>query len=245
MKINEINNKEKIQAIKKFTGWAKQRLEITGTPKIKLTTNKKYVTDKRTFGTTSSNGEIWVYIENRNLADILRTLCHELVHFKQFSDGTAHDHMNEQQHQQIEDEANAMAGRLMRDYGKQHAEIYEGRTSSMQSAVAAALPATYAIPELKNQDPYLQYRFGVAMAGAKGAKKRSEDGVQTLSKESSWGENQIVVSSDPNIEQYIDDALKQLGIKGKRLISTKQSEETSNVGKTSVLKPFGGYPRKS
>jgi len=119
--------------------------------------------------------------------------------------------------------------------------IREGRTGSLQPDVAAALPATYAIPELPNQDPYLQYRFGVAMAGAKGAEKRREDGVASYEKESAWGENEIVVSFDPNIDKYIDDALGQMGLRGKKLISTIKSEETSDVDKMSPVKPFKGF----
>ena len=49
-----------------------------------------------------------------------------------------------------------------------HEFISEGRIGSIAPDVARALPATYVIPELPNQDPYLQYRFGVAMASAKG-----------------------------------------------------------------------------
>jgi hypothetical protein len=121
--------------------------------------------------------------------------------------------------------------------------ITEGRTGSLQPDVAAALPATYVIPELPNQDPYLQYRFGVAIAGAKGKKQREQDGVAPYSKESTWGENEILVSFDPDIETWIDDALHQMGMSGKRLISTVKSEETKDVGKASPLKSFKGYKK--
>lgn len=244
MRLNEITTvKHKIRTARKFVNWVSAQLGISKSPKIKFSNDKEQVKQKRTFGTTFPSGEIWVYVGKRNTADMLRTLAHELVHHKQFAAGTAHADMTEKQRLAVEDEANAIAGRLMREYGKQHVEIYEGRTGSLQADVAAALPATYAIPELKNQDPYLQYRFGVAMAGAKGAKKRAEDGVTEFSKESAWGENEIVVSFDPHIEEYIDDALAQMGLKGKKLISTRKSEETGDVGKNSPLKPFSGFGR--
>ncbi len=244
MKLNELTStKRKIRIAKDFVKWACDKLNITETPPIQYSDDKEQVRSKRTFGTTLPNGEIWVYVGERNTADMLRTLVHELVHFKQFSIGTAHETMSEKERLSVEDEANALAGRMMREYGKHNVDIYEGRTGSLQPDVAAALPATYAIPELKNQDPYLQYRFGVAMAGAKGAKQRMEDGVKEYSRESPWGENEIVVSCDPHIEQYIDDALKQLGLKGKKLISTRKSEETSDVGKLSPMRAFKGYKR--
>lgn len=119
--------------------------------------------------------------------------------------------------------------------------LSEGRTGSLQQDVARALPATYAIPELKNQDPYLQYRFGVAIAGAKGAAKRKEDGVPEFKKESAWGENEIVVSFDPNADQWLNDALAQMGISGKKRLSTIKSEEATDVDKISPVKAFKGF----
>jgi len=119
--------------------------------------------------------------------------------------------------------------------------INEGRTGSIQQDVALALPATYTIPGLKNQDPYLQYRFGVAMAGAKGAKQREKDNVPLYKRESAWGENEIVVSYGLDVETYIDDALKTMGMSGKKRISTTKSEESPDVVKKSPVQPFKGY----
>ena len=108
---------------------------------------------------------------------------------------------------------------------------------------AEALPATYVIPELPNQDPYLQYRFGVAMAGAKGRKQREQDGVSNMDRESVFGENEIVVSYGHDAGEYIDDALKQMGMSGKKLVSTSTSIETTDVDKNSPMKPFKGYKK--
>lgn len=105
---------------------------------------------------------------------------------------------------------------------------------------AGALPATYAIPELPNQDPYLQYRFGVAIAGAKGAKKRSEDNVSNAAAASEWGENEIIVSYGSDAGEYINDALKTMGLKGKKLISTPTSIETNTI-KISPVQAFKGF----
>lgn len=121
--------------------------------------------------------------------------------------------------------------------------ISEGRTGSIQDDVAKALPATYAIPELKNQDPYLQYRFGVAIAGAKGAKKRSEDNVPEFNKESQWGENEIVISYGYDVGEYINDALKTMGMSGKKKLSTTKSEETNDVGTKSPVQGFKGFSK--
>lgn len=99
-----------------------------------------------------------------------------------------------------------------------------------------AMPATYAIPALQNQDPYLQYRFGVAIAKAKGQKNK--DFVDhKYSAESIWGENQIVVSFDPDVEKYIDQALIEIGLNpsDKKLISSPRSEELDDTNKVSPV----------
>ena len=121
--------------------------------------------------------------------------------------------------------------------------ITEGRTGSFTREVALALPGAWVIPELKNQDPYLQYRFGVAIAGAKGRAQREQDAVEPFSKESVFGENEIIVSYDPKTSEYIDDALAQMGMHGKKQIATMASEEMPDVVKTSPIKAFKGYPR--
>jgi hypothetical protein len=48
-------------------------------------------------------------------------------------------------------------------------EDIDGRTGSIVYDVGRALPGVFKIPKLQNQDPYLQYRFGVAIAGASDA----------------------------------------------------------------------------
>jgi hypothetical protein len=66
-----------------------------------------------------------LYVKNRNVADILRTLAHELVHRKQDEEGKI-DYNSGETGSEVENEANAMAGVLLRDFGKTHENIYEG-----------------------------------------------------------------------------------------------------------------------
>jgi len=109
--------------------------------------------------------------------------------------------------------------------------VRESRTGSLQDDVARALPATWVIPALPNQDPYKQLRFGVAVAAAKGAKERAEEGDTPFAPQTAWGENQIVMSYDPNATEWLDDALKMVGLSAddKKLISTPTSEEGKTV----------------
>ena len=123
--------------------------------------------------------------------------------------------------------------------------IGEGKTGSITHDVGLALPGAFKIPALKNQDPYLQYRFGVAIAGAKGAEQRRKDDVAHFDPESVFGENEIVVSYDPHVETYIRDALRAMGLPASDAvrIGTQASEEAPDVDKTSPVKGFKGYPR--
>ena len=126
MRIFEIQStKQTLKIARDFISWACKKLGINSKPYVNFSNDIEEVKSKRTFGTTHPTGEIWVYVGDRNTADMLRTLCHELVHYKQFEKGTASNSMNKEQHQKIEDEANAIAGRLMRQYGKLNVEIYE------------------------------------------------------------------------------------------------------------------------
>jgi hypothetical protein len=124
--------------------------------------------------------------------------------------------------------------------------VTEGRTGTITRDVGLALPGAFKIPALKNQDPYLQYRFGVAIAGAKGAAQRAQDHVPSFDgKESVFGENEIIVSYDPHVKDYIQDALRSMGMPPSDAIQigTMASEEAPDVDKISPVRGFKGYPR--
>ena len=124
-------------------------------------------------------------------------------------------------------------------------EVAMGRTGSLQQDIALALPGAWKIPALKNQDPYLQYRFGVAIAGAKGAKQRAQDGVPPFEQDNIFGENEFVVSYDPHTGEYIRDALQAMGMSPSDAIqvATMASEEMPDVDTRSPVAGFKGYPR--
>lgn len=131
MLINEVVNNQIESQLNDFAKWACRKLNIKTNPKLCFDSDMNSVHDRRTFGSTNSNGEIWVHVGSRIPADIMRTLCHELVHHKQFEEGLASDAMSDEQRQSIEDVANAMAGRLLRVYGKIKSEIYDSPSNSI------------------------------------------------------------------------------------------------------------------
>lgn len=110
------------------------------------------------------------------------------------------------------------------------------------AVTAKSLPYTYIIPDLPNSDFYKQYRFGVAIAAVRGDQGK-DHAVPDFHAQSSWGEQQIVSSFDPNIGQVIDKALHKIGLSKKKEVSTPGSDEFGDTKKASPIKPFKGYKR--
>ena len=128
MRINEIKDQQrKVEQMQKFAHWAIGELGIEHEPKLLFTHDIEKVNKQRSYGSTNSSGQIWTHVGNRAPADAMRTLCHELVHHKQFETGKAFDGMDDEETLEVEDEANAIAGRMMRAYGKIDGTIYESK----------------------------------------------------------------------------------------------------------------------
>ena len=119
-------NESETATIGEFIKFSIKNLEIQNPPRnLSLSYDTNKAKEMRSFGYFDpNNNKIWVYCANRNIADILRTLAHELVHRKQDEDGRI-SYESGKTGSDIENEANARAGVLLRDFGKQHEEIYQ------------------------------------------------------------------------------------------------------------------------
>ena len=119
-------NESETATIGEFIKFSIKNLEIQNPPRnLSLSYDTNKAKEMRSFGYFDpNNNKIWVYCANRNMADILRTLAHELVHRKQDEDGRI-SYESGKTGSDIENEANAKAGVLLRDFGKQHEEIYQ------------------------------------------------------------------------------------------------------------------------
>ena len=123
---------DKIYIIGDFVNYAIEELAIQQAPKIHLVTDNAFAKENRSFGSyLPDHAVIHVYITNRNTADILRTVAHELVHHRQnelgmeMDGGTGSD---------IENQANSIAGVLLRNYGEYHEMIYENKSKKVHEA---------------------------------------------------------------------------------------------------------------
>ena len=128
MKFQELlENRENLdfmQIMQEFLPMAMDELGINVLPQFKLCT---YVPDveQPTFGRFDpDNNIIWLAIENRHPIDILRTLAHELTHFRQglrkeLAPGSGQTGSPE------ENEAHEIAGIIMRNFGKRYPQYFK------------------------------------------------------------------------------------------------------------------------
>jgi hypothetical protein len=120
-------------------------------------------------------------------------------------------------------------------------EFVTEQRGTLDPAQRAALANTYVIPGLSSQDPYKTYRFGMALARARGIDQDQD--LPEFSQEGAFGEL-AVISGQENVDQLIDTALKLAGISGgKVLVGSKHSHEIETINTQSPVRGFQGYPR--
>lgn len=70
--------------------------------------------------------KVFVYVKNRNVADVLRSIAHELVHKEQLDCGKfKYGDYIQDIGGDIEDEANAVAGSILKEFSYSNIDIYE------------------------------------------------------------------------------------------------------------------------
>ena len=104
--------------LNKFVKFAAKELRLHSLPKIHFVGNSENV--KNAFGHSIGN-EIFIRITDRHPDDVMRTIAHELFHYKQNLMGIRNSE------QQKEDEANAIAGRIMRKYNTTFTNVFKLR----------------------------------------------------------------------------------------------------------------------
>jgi hypothetical protein len=108
--------KHTLKTIKHFKEWVEQQLQIENPAKVELHKTRNSL---KTYADYSpSEGVVRTYISERSLADCLRSIAHELVHHKQNEEGRIKSSYDVE----LEDEANAYAGRLIRAYANEYPE---------------------------------------------------------------------------------------------------------------------------
>ena len=113
------------QQILDFMQWCKRKLKLKQElPSIEFSNEKDSPDMYHTGYYNNTEDKLWVYTGNRNLVDILRTVAHEFTHRKQGEQGRLEADQS-YPGSPIEQEADAVAGYLMKLYGKEHPAIVE------------------------------------------------------------------------------------------------------------------------
>ena len=106
--------------ILKFIKFVSDELTLNRPFKVKLV--KQRDDDLRTYAYyNQTNGDVKVYCKDRGLADVLRSIAHELIHHQQNETGKL-EVPTQDIGGEIEDEANAKAGVLVKKFIK-HDEL--------------------------------------------------------------------------------------------------------------------------
>lgn len=102
--------------VQSFTEFVKDYLGLDSLPKIVVINDPQFSIDNKTFGCFDlMNDIIKIQIANRHPLDVFRTLAHEMVHYKQknFRGRNVRETGSD-----CENEANSVAGEIMRHYTK-------------------------------------------------------------------------------------------------------------------------------
>jgi len=111
--------------MQKLIKWASKKLNLKSTPEIEFSYNTKEAQQGHHTGRhTEDDNKVWVYVGNRNMVDIMRTVFHELVHVRQgelnmIKPGDSYPGSP------IEMLADMASGKAMKIFGKDHPEIFQ------------------------------------------------------------------------------------------------------------------------
>jgi hypothetical protein len=124
-KLDEGDDSDLQQEVDKFCDWACKRLHLKSKPEIELSMDTEEAQNNHhTGGHHMGEDKIWVYVNNRNLVDILRTVFHELVHVRQgelnmIKPGDSYPGSP------IEAMADMLAGKYIKIYGEENHHIFQ------------------------------------------------------------------------------------------------------------------------
>jgi hypothetical protein len=145
---NNVKKNDLMSAFEKFFPMAMKVLDINQLPKIKL---EKYLDhlDQPSFGRFENETmTIYLGLADRHPIDILRTLAHELVHFKQLLNGQLNKDSG-RTGSPDENEAHVKAGIIMRLFDKKYPEFFKSSNIDLNENTSHKVP----LPEVFDK-PY-------------------------------------------------------------------------------------------
>lgn len=110
------------ELLKKFLTFTTKFIGIKDSFTLYLVHSK--VPQLRTTGVyINQDREIWIRVKNRHQVDLLRSICHEMVHHRQNELNMLHKGSGDDASPE-EGQANRIAGIVMRKFGRMYPEIY-------------------------------------------------------------------------------------------------------------------------
>lgn len=130
MKIRELlteglEKKDTYPILLDFIRFAAKDLELNSLPKFDFVFDSKESMERKSFGGYQPGNEhITITVANRHIMDVCRTLAHELVHYKQDLDNELEDEDAGSTGSPQENDANARAAVIMRNFGKAFPDMF-------------------------------------------------------------------------------------------------------------------------
>lgn len=131
MKITELlteslQKKDTYGILLDFIRFAAEDLKINSLPKFDFVFDSSESVERKSFGGYQPGNEhITITVKNRHIMDVCRTLAHELVHYKQDLDNELEDDDAGSTGSPQENDANARAAVIMRNWGKKYPNLFE------------------------------------------------------------------------------------------------------------------------
>jgi hypothetical protein len=131
MKVTEIltegmDKKSTYKILIDFIRFAAEDLELDRLPKFDFKFDTKRSVEHKSFGGYAPGAKhITITVLNRHIMDVCRTLAHELVHYSQDLKNELEDENAGATGSPQENEANAKAAIIMRNWGKLHPDLFD------------------------------------------------------------------------------------------------------------------------
>ena len=131
MKVKEIlteglNKRDTFAILHEFVRFAAKDLELKSLPEFDFMFDTKRSVEHKSFGGYAPGAEhITITVKNRHVMDVCRTLAHELVHYSQDLKSELEDDDAGATGSPQENEANARAAVIMRNWGKLHPNLFD------------------------------------------------------------------------------------------------------------------------
>jgi hypothetical protein len=144
------------EILRDFIDFCAKELNIDTLPTVKLRRDPQWPVVNKTFGRYRNDlAMLEVAWGRRHIMDVLRTVAHELTHRHQHErDGEEMDHTAGETGSPWENEANARAGILMRDYAQLHPDYFEaGQEEHIDEGIKSTAAATAVVAALLGAAP--------------------------------------------------------------------------------------------